>query len=321
MLYPIADGMLWSIGQLNAQGYDIEQTVLVVCPGRGGSTWLAEIVSALQGYVILWEPLHLENNPRCREAGFGWQNYPGSEEDQQTRKEYLRRVYTGRDLSTRTLTSLEFDPSQLINIGGYVVKHVNANMMIHRIMEWFPVRAVLMIRHPCAAVSSQLEHGGWTHLSKEDITIPDGLFADFPHLEQVFEGLSTLEEFLAFEWAIQTYVPLSQPTPHPWYLTTYERLVVDGRREVERIFDYLETPVPPSAIARLEEPSATTGEESHIEQNKNRLTGWTERLNQGQVSRILETSWAVGVRCYSESLTPNEESLPLPPEQPSLFGS
>lgn len=319
VLYPVADGVLKGIGRLNALRYSVEDTILIVCPGRSGSTWLAEIVSSLSGYLVLWEPLHLGNNPSCKKAGFAWQNYCSHTGSDEAQRNYLRKVYTGRDLSTRTLTSLHFNPIDLLNIRGYVVKHVNANMILHQIMEWFPVRAVLMIRHPCAVVSSQLKHGGWAHITKENITVPDGMFTDLPHLEQVLSGLETLEELLAFEWAIQSYIPLSQPTPHPWYLTTYERLVMGGEQEVERIFEYFGEPAPASAKSDLEKPSATAGEKSHVKQGKNRLTGWTSQLNKDQVNQILETVHAVGVKCYNDSLTPDENFLPLRTDQPVLF--
>lgn len=320
-LYPLANALLTGVGKLNARGYDLRKTILVVCPGRSGSTWLAEIVSSLEGYVVLWEPLHLENNPRCKEARFDWQNYFGNGQELGLQKEYLEKLYTGQDLSTRTLTSLEFAPRQLLNIEGYVVKHVNANMILPQITEWFPVRAVLMIRHPCAVVSSQLKHGAWGHLDKESITIPDGLFADFPHLERVFCGLDELEELLAFEWAVQAHVPLSQPTPHPWYLTTYERLVAGGEKEVERIFEYLGERCPRAAKAHLGKPSATAGKEAAVRQNESRLEGWTKHLNADQVTRILDTVHACGVECYDASMTPHEEALPLRPDQPQLFRS
>jgi len=310
-IYPFVDGVLAGIGRLNAQGYDLEQTILVACTARGGSTWLAEIVAALQEYVILWEPLHLVNNPRCEEAGFRWQNYFAEDDDCRAQKEYLRRVYAGADLSTRTLTSLEFSPSDLVDVSGYVVKHVNANMMLHRIMEWFPVRAVLMIRHPCAVVASQLNHGGWGHLNDENTSLSDTLAAEFPHLRRVYNGLDTIEEFLAFKWAVRTRVPLSQPTPHPWCLTTYERLVVVGEQEVERIFSCLGEPTPEGAVTRLDRPSATAGETPNVRKGESRLDGWTEQLTPEQVNRILQTVRAVGVTCYDESLTPDEEALPF----------
>ena len=318
-LYPVADGVLQGIGKLNARRYNLEETILIACPGRSGSTWLAEIISSVKGSVIIWEPLHLGNNPECVDAGFDWQNYFGDDADHSLQRAYLEKLYTGRKLSTRTLSSLEFNPGRVLNVNRYVVKHVNANMALPQIMKWFPVQAVLMIRHPCAVVASQLKHGAWSHLSKENITIPDGLFDKYPHLKQAFKDLETLEELLAFEWALQVYVPLSRPTPHPWYLTTYERLVAGGEEEVERIFEYLKEPCPEPAKAHLDTPSATAGQEAPVRRNENRLKGWTERLSTDQVDRVLRTADACGVKCYDRSLTPNEEALPLRSEQPSLF--
>jgi hypothetical protein len=35
-IYPVVDDVLAGIGQLNAQGYDLEETILVACTARGG---------------------------------------------------------------------------------------------------------------------------------------------------------------------------------------------------------------------------------------------------------------------------------------------
>ena len=309
--YPVANFVLRAVAKMNSRRYCIDGTVLVVCPGRGGSTWLAENIASILGYPILWEPLHPGNNPTCKRFGFDWQNYFSGEGTDAQRK-YLRKIYDGRELSTRTLTSLDLNLSYLFSPNGYVVKHVNANMILHKIMKLFPVRSVLMIRHPCAVVSSQLKHGGWTHISKENITIPNGLFDDVPHLAGVFKKIDTLEELLAFEWAIQTYVPLAQPVPHPWFLTTYERMVVEGQHEMERILRYLGEETLQSTKLDLRKPSATAGEDAHVKQGKNRLSGWTNRLSVEQTDRILDTVHAVGVTCYNESLMPDEDLLPLP---------
>lgn len=309
-LYPLADTILGAWGRFHARGYDPNDTILVSAPGRGGSTWLAEIVAALPGRVLLWEPLHLGNNPGCTKYGFTWQNYvcPGAAAPE--KQAYLERLFRGQELSTRTLTSLNFHASRLIAPKGYVVKFVNANMMLYWLCRHFPLRTVLMVRHPCAVVSSQLIHGAWGGLRKEQCTIPDGLFEAYPHFRDVYEGIRGPEEVLAFEWAMQTYVPLAQPLPHPWLLTTYEGLVERGPEEVERIFAYLGEPVPPAAYEGLAAASATTVSDSNVAAGKNPLVGWRSRLSSAQVDNILRVTSAMGIDFYTEDVLPIEELLP-----------
>ena len=305
-----ADTVLGVWGDFQASRYDIRKTIVIACTGRGGSTWLAEIIATLPGYHMLWEPLHLGNNPECTKYGFGWQNYIPRGTTAPVKRDYIEKILTGEKLSTQITTSLHFHPLRLLRLRGYVAKFVNANMMLGWMLEEFPVRGILMIRHPCAVVSSQLMHGGWDHVTKENCTIPEGLFVDYPHLADVFDDIHEKEEVLAFGWALQTYVPLRQSEPHPWLLTTYERLVERGEHEVERIFHYLDESPPRRAREKLRERSATASRTFSTDRRKN-LSKWRKRLTKKQVDNILRVTHEVGVEAYTVDLVPDYSSLPL----------
>jgi len=64
---------------------------------------------------------------------------------------------------------------------------------------------------------------------------------------------------------------------HPC-LTIYERLVMEGEREVDRLFQFLGEPVPREAYERLKIPSVTTPSDSNLRKGKNQLSGWKEKL-------------------------------------------
>jgi hypothetical protein len=296
-------------GYIRALGYDIKSTVVVAASPRGGSTWLAELMASRPQTQILWEPLHLGNNPDCRKHGFGWQNYIPKGAKWEKQKRYLHRVLTGRDLSTRLLTSLQLNPRELLSPKvTYVAKFVNANMILPHMVEAFGVPAIHMIRHPCAVVSSQIEHGSWSHLEKSNLTIPDGLFSDYPHLASVFERIEAHEELLAFEWAVQNYVSLSYPAPLPWYLTTYERMVMEGPKEIQRISQFLGVSLD-KAVENMKDPSATASGDT-TGSYRQRLTKWKDRLQPNQADRVLRVAHDVGITCYTEDPTPDDMKLP-----------
>jgi len=308
---PAADAALRTYGAVRANTtYDIQDTIVVASTGRGGSTWLTEILATLPGYTVIWEPLHLGNNPACEEHGFDWQNYIPRGAEAPRRRRYLQQLLTGENLSTQILTSLEFRPLRLLQpAGGYLVKFVNANMMLPWITDAFPVSTVLMIRHPCAVVASQIEQGAWDHVTKDTMTVPEALFDRYPHLGNVYEAIETHEEVLAFEWALQTYVPLQADPPQSWFLTTYEDLVVDGPSVVESMFGHLGRPVPEAAYDQLHVPSATSSERLKQQDGTNRLSTWRERLSSKQADQILSVAHEVGVSCYDETLRPDHEAL------------
>lgn len=168
VIYPVADYALRLISRRKAKNYDLRKTRLIVCPGRSGSTWLAELSAQTPGYSIIWEPLHPGNNPVCRNHGFGWQTYLSANAHAPKEKEYLHRILSGKEVSVRTLTSLELDLLDLAQKdGGFVVKMVQGNMILPFVVEHFTVKAVFMMRHPCAVVASQVRHGGWDHITKK----------------------------------------------------------------------------------------------------------------------------------------------------------
>jgi len=270
---------------------------------------MSEIVATLPGYAVQWEPFHLKNNPHCKDFGFTWQNYipPGTQAE--AKRAYLEDILTGRDLSTRTTSTLAFDLSRFRELRGFVVKMVNANMMLAWILEQVPVRTVFMVRHPCAVVASQMAHQGWAGLRKDQLTLSKGLVVDYPEYKAVFESISEPEELLAFEWALQAHIPLSTPRPHPWHFTTYEWMVERGREEVDRLFAYLGEPVPEAAYSQLRVASATTASESNVSQGRNPLEGWRRTLTEVQISRILSVTHRMGADYYGEDLVPNSEAL------------
>ncbi|MFC2029461.1 hypothetical protein ACFLWA_01890 [Chloroflexota bacterium] len=309
---PILNAGLRLLGKALSLGRDATDTIIVASSPRGGSTWLAEVIGTLPGYPMLFEPLNVNRNPECEEYGFTWQTYvpPGADEPQ--KREYLEQVFTGRNLSTRLVTRRHFSAGQFLRLRGYLPKFTNANLLLYWMLEQFPVRAVLMIRHPCAVVSSQLRHGGWDVVTKENLTLPAGIESSYSHLRDLHERIESQEEALALEWATQTYIPLSQLEPHPWYLTTYERLLTDGPDELDRIFNYLGVSPPEQAFQQLRIPSGTARPDSDIARGQASVSGWRERLTSAQVERIMKVVREAGIDFYDDGPLPDYEKLGLP---------
>ena len=309
LLLPVADASLRFIGRLKARRYDIENTRIVAASTRGGSTWLAEILLESPGYTMLWEPFHPGFNPDIwKYEGFGWQNYPPGGTLTDAQVAYIRRLLTGRECSTQTMTTIDFSLSDFLSLrGGYLAKLVNAHLILYEIATCFNVKTVLMLRHPCAVVSSKIRHGGWGHVTKENVTLRDALFEDYPHLGPIFDSVDGPEEIQAFIWGVQTYVPLSNPAPHPWHLTTYESLVTSGPEVIEDIFDYFGEPVPESARNRLDIPSATASGTFQHNKKQGPLRRWKKHLSDDQIDRILEIVHRIGVPFYDRSLMPSDD--------------
>lgn len=306
IVYPLIDGALGAYGYWRLHNRNLKDTVFMSGTGRSGSTWLAEMLTVLPGYHILYEPFHLGSNQVCRQHGFTWNNYIRPGADAPEKKAYVKRILNGRELSTRTLNRHVIRPLKLLRVQGFVVKSINANMMLAWLSEVFPVKTILLLRHPCAVVASQLKAGGWSWRARKDaIYLPDQLMDDHPHLQKIYDGLSSSEENLAFNWAIQNFIPLRQRGS--WLTTTYEKLVRDEDKELERIFSYLDQPIPQESLDRFGQES-TSRSSFHIDE-KSLLTGWRNHLSASQVRSILDVTHRVGVTCYTDEVHPNYDML------------
>ena len=294
---------LW--GKLYLENYKIQNTIMVCSSARGGSTWLAQIISSIPGYPLLWEPLHLGTSPSCVKYGFKWGTYLKPDTEDEMKYNYIQDVLTGKNLSTELISSMYFNPIQFLRFNGFVVKFTLANMMLPWILKNFPIRCILLIRHPCAVVSSRLLHSAWDHVNIENFYIEPEVFIDFPHLKEIFESISTREELFAFSWVMQTLIPLSCTIPHPWYLTTYEKLLMDAEAEVENIFDYLGEDLPPDANKMLKKPSKTTSKNAHVFNRNNPLSLWKENLSSKQIELILNIVNRSGIDFYNKDLEPD----------------
>jgi hypothetical protein len=306
------NAVLDAYGQWRAERYDIQQTIAVFCTGRGGSTWLAQVLASPPGHHILWEPLHWKTDPGAREKGFGVPRYIPRGEEVPEARAHLRSVLTGATLSPYINSQRYFHPLKLLRLRSYVVKFVTANMMLPWLCDTLDFRAVFMVRHPCAVVSSQLTHGAWDGVGKS-FCKHEGLFRDYPHLGELFESIEHPEEVLAFNWAIQNFVPLNASPPAPWITTTYEDLVERGREEVDRIFELLDRTPSQRTYDLLHTPSATTVSESNVASGRNPLLGWRNRLTPQQIDRILSVTQEAGIEGYTADLHP---TIPLVPTGP-----
>jgi len=303
--------LLLTYGRYKSKKYDIKNTIILSCTGRSGSTWLAEIIESLPNKYMIYEPFHIISNPRCKRYGFSWNTYINPESKERRKKRYAKKVLTGREISLGTIRRDNIQIVRLIKCSRYVVKTINANMMLGWLNKSFPIKPVLLIRHPCAVVASQISHEGWNwSKDKKNLTVPDGLFKDFPHLQEVYKGIEHKEEVLAFEWAMQNLIPLRQGKN--FVVTTYERLVENGNKEVMRILSGISEKVSKEKIRQLNEPSSSSSsfEDKKYNRKENLLTDWKRRLSYRQAKRILTVVHNVGINFYTQDIYPNYDDIP-----------
>ena len=277
---------------------DIRRTIVITGSPRSGTTWLAEMVATLPGSAVLWEPCHIANMPAARDAGMTWRTELGPQDDAPAIEAYMQRVLSGRALTWWTARLLTgYSPTRT-----WIVKFVRANRMLGWLTTRFDTRRpLLLIRHPCATVSSQLEWG----FDAGGLPPEQDFVSRNPELRGVYEGLSTPEERLAFVWAADVYVPLTSPERHRWDVVLYEELVRNPMSEMTRIFRRWGLEPPPNLASRTRKASDTVSARRSGDISGATMTSWRDRISDGQAGRILAVTRAFGLDFYGPEPDPD----------------
>ena len=299
----------------------IENTVVLVGAARSGTTWLAEILRTLPGYKYLNEPLHQKRNPGAARAGLDWRPFLDPNDDPLPAAEaYVDWALTGRivgdwHLSASSRVGRLFEHAKQRRL---LVKFVRAGRMLQWISKNFEIRGmVFIVRHPCAVVSSMIEHGAWSSMNPTGDTLVDYLGGSVPPAleEDIRARVSVLPrtrvEQLALLWALDHYVPFHYFGSHgyPWTLVPYEALLQDGPDEIERIFEALNSEVPKSAHDHLVEASGSASQDLQVDNTHRQLFKWKRALEPEQVNSIIRIAHAFDLDFYTESVEPDYDLL------------
>ncbi len=256
---------------------------------RSGSTLLGAVLNAIPSSCSLFEPLHLTNVPEAESAGFTWRTYRPQSEHWPEGEQFFQRVFSGGLLND--WTSREMALGDVFGAKRQIVKFVRAN----RLLPWMCSRfsfagSLLLVRHPCAVVASQLNYG-WETVS--DVEAPAYLRTSARGME-VLERLSTVEERLAAIWAFDQMPPLAAAS-RPWKIVTYEELLLRPEQTVTSIADHWDVPIAmQKALSALEKPSSVVSASG-----VKGIAGWKKQLSGDQIDRILTTIADLGLAFYS----------------------
>jgi len=301
---------------MSKKNIDINNTILLSGSPRSGTTWLMEILGALPNYTYLFEPLNpIRFSSESFKVGFRSRPYFQSDIEWPVGEEYLRKIFTGRTGGLPPLLKSEMFTNRLL-ADKLIVKSINLNRLLPWIAKRFQLRKIiLIIRHPCAVVASQLKTGLCAYIPK---SLP---YKDtFPTLENILEEAHEIkdldnelykslkkiekqEELLAAAWCLDNYVPLSFPKTYPWTTVIYEDLVKNGEKEITHIFREIgEKNIPRSAIRRLNTPSVATvwGERNLCKNPNEQLSKWKNFLSEKQIQRVFKIVSDFGLDFYIE---------------------
>jgi hypothetical protein len=279
---------------------DLRATTFVAGTGRSGTAWAANIANYDNSARYMFEPFNPYKVQLC--AGFRYRQYLRPSNAEQRYLDPARQILTGRvrsgwiDQFNRRIVSRK-----------RVIKEIRANLMLKWMKTHFAdIRLVLMMRHPCADANSRLHLGWQSHL--DELLAQDDLVVDHlaPFLADVKSARTEFEKHV-FLWCIENYVALRQLSRDDAHLVFYENLCEQPKREVERLFAFLDKPVEPAVFRRLAQPSELSREESAVVRGGSLVDSWRQYVEPDQAKRAIEILALFGLdRIYSlDSSMPN----------------
>jgi hypothetical protein len=286
------------------RNYDLGETLVVAGSPRSGTTWLAEVLSTLPRSAILFEPEHMLQVPEARQAGLDWHVMKLPGDAWPAGERYFDRVLRGQVVTPWTTSHLPL--GRAVAPRRWIVKFVDANLMLGWLATRFPIRApVLVLRHPCAVVGSQLRRG-W---KLDHAPRTAAFFARYPQFGEFVSSLRDPVEWSAAHWCIHTYVPLMLPQPWPFLVTSYEQATRYPEQEFPRLFQQWRLRMPDELVERTRRPSGTTDRGSGLLQGGDSDAGWRKALSAEQIAQILAVVREFGLDFYTDDPQPDAVRL------------
>jgi hypothetical protein len=286
---------------------DVGRTLIICGFPRSGTTWLTEVLSGIPGTGIVFEPLDVRHVQAAKRAGFDWENFIPPDTDWPAGEGYIREVLAGRVWTKWTCSQLPL--SRARQVDRWIVKFVRANQMLGWIVSHFDVLPpILLVRHPCAVYDSWIRRGWPVHQKRPPETLR--FFQTYPDMARVVADLESPEEFFAADWAMQHYTPLHQLDAGAFQLRFYERLRAHGLSEITQICDRWNVPVPMGLDRSLGRPSAKASGQARRPRGEE--PGWSRRLDESVVHRILNVVGRFGLNLYARDGLPESKHLHAP---------
>lgn len=285
--------------------FNQQQTITIFGAPRSGSTWLAELLSSCPEHLQIFEPLHPENVRQVKQVIPTRNHYISAEQPWDDGKKLFTKILTGKLLNPWILSQAKL--LKIFQSKRLVIKFVRANLML----DWFTqnlnvLPPVLIVRHPCAVIASQLKKG-WPPSKIQLLNHP--YLEQYPSIKSKCLGLSTSEELAALAWCLRYHAPLSASKPYKFILVTYEELVLNGDLVLKNIFKKLQLTYSDQIARQLIKPSDTSTEKEKINQRDHILTSWQQTLTADQIDNILSVVNIFNMAFYNKNIEADYQLL------------
>lgn len=298
-------------------------SVVVAGSGRSGTTWLATAFSECRRAVPLFEPLNRDRVPSVPVAA-DFPAFPGiylpAGEEHPVWRDYFRQVLDGQIRNRWTRQDWKCDPLPDVRWGLakrlsgrwaktrydlraarrrlLVVKIIRGNLLLGWLAATFPVRGLVVVRHPCAVVASRLRHGWPSDLS--GIDRQPKLMRDLPagYSDMIRRAGGEVDRMTVL-WCLENRAALAAAAAQRLSVVSYEWIAAgknDDRclerfGELSRQFGLVETGRSRQAVLRWH--SSPAGRDG-------RRAPWHAGLGERRGRQVLDLCRQFGLQMYGE---------------------
>jgi hypothetical protein len=277
---------------------------------RSGTTWLAEILSAIPDSAIIWQPIqHRDTVPALKRLNLHLYEFIPEDASWRAAHETFHHLFEGKLLSPQLTKALSI--KQLLTSNVYIFKFIRAGTFFPWLTNqcFFKTLPIYIVRHPCATIASQsMEKGEKIHPEQIRRAILDRQWL-FPELIDTYrnqlKSLNCITEWRAALWCLENVLCLNhQDRNSRWITVMYEDLLLNRKRELNKIFQRLNRPVPETILAASEKMSSTARKGSPVLGHREQLTKWREVLNPSDVKKVVRILESFGIDLYKANPLP-----------------
>lgn len=286
-----------------------EQNALVIFSHpRSGSTWLSDLFlkNRDRDYLTVYEPLGMYVPSIKKMKLFRWQYVPENE-SWESLYDYFDKILRG---VFNPFIILKRDKKLLFKSNQIMIKFIKGNALLPWFVKHFKTRTpILLLRHPCAVVASQLNYKGKPEQFLHDYfreNFYTHRFSEYlrPY-DDILQRLETMEEKLAATWCLSHITPLHHHKNNiDWITVYYEELLAHPKEEIQRVFQRVDTPLSSTLLNEISSPSFTSVNQRKKINVDEQLGKWKTQLTEKQVNSILDVLKKFNITCYNDHLMP-----------------
>lgn len=217
--------------------------IVIAASPRGGSTWVAEILAnSMQNPATIWEPLH-PNKMKSPYPDFTWREFIPEEVNWPEAYWFFKRLFSSEIMRAGDIELWSYHGLWKWHQRAKLIKFVRANRLLPWLATNFPeIHPILVVRHPCAVISSQLNHPAFERNLPRCNSIGGEFSSYYNQFVDILDNIATIEEALTTTWCLDHIIPLRHRfNNRRWTTVYYEELVQYPEREVKRILKGIES--------------------------------------------------------------------------------